>query len=119
MLLFVSIEKASFAPAETLRFSVRGVTDAGAALSPELGFSAKVFLEWGDNWGPGGSAIYREGSYDQIKKQWDFVTTAPTTPKNDYRIFLYVKCSNQSLCAQKYPNLLEKDALLKFNVSQN
>lgn len=112
-----SIEKTSFAPGETLHFSVHGATDTGVALSPELGFSAKVFMEWGNNWGSGGSAIYHEGTYNQGTKQWDFVTTAPTTLKNDYRIFLYVKCSNQNLCAQKYPNLLEKDTLLKFNVS--
>ena len=113
-----TIEKFQFTPGETVRFSVRGIADTGGALSPELGFSAKVFLEWGDNWGSGGSAIYREGTYNQTTKQWDFVTTAPTTPKNDYRIFLYVKCSNQNLCAQRYAMPLEKDALLKFNVSQ-
>lgn len=112
-----SITKSSFTPGETINFSVRGVTDTGEATSPALGFSAKVFLEWGDNWGSGGSAIYREGTYNQTTKQWDFVTTAPTTLKNDYRIFLYVKCSNQNLCAQKYTFPLEKEALLKFNVS--
>src|SRR3989344_5721466 len=78
-----SITKSSFTPGETINFSVSWVADTGEAISPALGFSAKVFLEWGDNWGSGGSAIYREGTYNQATKQWDFVTTAPTALKND------------------------------------
>lgn len=110
-----------YAPGETINFSVSGRTDTGEVLSPELGFSAKVFLEWGDNWGPGGSAIYREGTYNASQGRWDFTTTAPMTRKNDYdyRIFVYVKCSDVNKCAARYPNLLEKDLIIRFNVSSN
>jgi len=117
-MIIPSIGKTVFASGETIRFSIHGITDTGETISPELGFSAKVFLEWGNNWGPEGSAIYREGLFNQVTKQWDFVTTAPITSKNwsNYRIFLYVECSDQVLCAQRYPNHLEKSSLLKFNV---
>ena len=110
-----------YAPGETINFSVSGRTDTGEVLSPELGFSAKVFLEWGDNWGPGGSAIYREGTYNASQGRWDFTATAPMTRKNDYdyRIFVYVKCSDVNKCAARYPNLLEKDLIIRFNVSSN
>ena len=53
-----------YAPGETINFSVGGRTDTGEVLSPELGFSAKVFLKWGDNWGPGGTAVYPQGTYN-------------------------------------------------------
>ena len=110
-----------YTPGETINFSAGGRTDTGEALSPELGFSAKVFLEWGDSWGPGGSAIYREGTYNASQGRWDFTTTAPMTRKNDYdyRIFVYVKCSDVNKCAARYPNLLEKDLIIRFNVSSN
>src|SRR3989344_5868416 len=110
-----------YAPGETINFSVGGRTDTGEVLSPDLGFSAKVFLEWGDNWGPGGTAIYREGTYNASQGRWDFTTTAPMTRKNDYdyRIFVYVKCSDVNKCAARYPNLLEKDLIIRFNVSSN
>lgn len=110
-----------YAPGETINFSVGGRTDTGEVLSPNLGFSAKVFLEWGDNWGPGGTAIYREGTYNASQGRWDFTATAPMTRKNDYdyRIFVYVKCSDVNKCAARYPNLLEKDLIIRFNVSSN
>ena len=110
-----------YTPGETINFSAGGRTDTGEALSPELGFSAKVFLEWGDSWGPGGSAIYREGTYNASQGRWDFTATAPMTRKNDYdyRIFVYVKCSDVNKCAARYPNLLEKDLIIRFNVSSN
>lgn len=109
-----------YAPGETVHFSVGGRTDNGEVLSPELGFSAKVFLEWGAL-GPGGTAIYREGTYNVFEGRWDFTATAPMTRKNDYdyRIFAYVKCSDVSKCAARYPNLLEKDLIIRFNVSSN
>lgn len=114
-------DKKLYAPGETVRFSVGGITDTGESLTPELGFSASTFLEFGDNWGSQGEGIRREGVFDQTKKQWNFVTTAPLVPKADYdyRIFVYIKCSNQSVCQQKYVSPLEKDAVLKFNITSN
>ncbi len=111
----------TYKPGETIKFRAYGGSDTGETLSPETGFSATTFLEFGNSWGPRGEGIRHTGIYNSKTREWDFTATAPLVPQNDYdyRIFVYITCSNQVLCSKKYLPPLEKDVALKFNVSSN